>query len=107
MTAGREMICDHCRKAVPISEIKYLPQGREGRVALCNACRSDRTIARQAANVKEQAGPQKMKFVCTRCSYKFEFSPTRLSRPRCPYCGGWDKVHSCDKLDADSIVRTS
>jgi len=102
--AKQEMTCDHCRKAVAVSEIKYLPKGKDGMVALCPSCRTKfkATAEKKPAELK----PAKKPYFCIRCKYHFKFDPRSAANLRCPFCGREDKVIEDKVPDADTLIRT-
>lgn len=96
------MICDRCHKSVPIPDIKYLPKGKDSRIALCSACRSKTDIMKEINESVKKAVPQKKVYFCSRCKFKFKFDPKGVSNLSCPYCGKADRVveHKMDSADA-------
>ncbi|MBI2665622.1 hypothetical protein HYX12_03310 [Candidatus Woesearchaeota archaeon] len=110
----RQMICDNCRKAVPWSDIKYLPKGRDSRTALCTNCRSKHAPEagqKKVVNkVETKRAPvatasREQQFFCARCRYKFKFEPDGVTRLRCPYCGNADKVVTMTIGTADKMLK--
>lgn len=128
---NRTMICDKCRKIVPISEIKYvlkendLAKEESLRWALCAACRetksSNQVIIKtklvKPGEIKEPTQekktfaqleePVKRVFLCARCNYKFKFNPTGIGNLRCPFCGKNDRVTEYKSLSTEELIRTS
>jgi len=89
--------CERCKRSVPASSIRYMPKGRDSKIALCEDCRlkaKDEPVKEKAA-VKEQAkqepAPQ-TSYICVRCKYKFRYEPNPRKALRCPYCGKDDNV---------------
>ena len=105
MEDTRKMVCDRCRSVVPIAQIKFLPQGRDGRTALCAACREE-TMTIKGTNAKKQ-GMKKEDFFCARCKYKFQFNAAGSTNLKCPYCGKSDKVIDSRPQSAENIIQTS
>jgi DNA-directed RNA polymerase subunit RPC12/RpoP len=99
----REMTCEMCRKAMPISDIKYMPKG-DSKVALCSKCRAK---VKSKTEKKESASdlPGKKAYFCVRCRYKFKYRPGTHTLLRCPYCGKSDKIIEDIAPDADKLLR--
>ena len=90
MEDNRKIVCNRCRRFVSISDIKYMPNGKDSMIAICSACR-----AKTSAETKSQqntAKPQKKRYFCERCRYKFRFDPASVTNLRCPMCGKKDKI---------------
>jgi len=128
---NRTMICDKCRKIVPIPEIKYvlkendLAEEESLRWALCATCRdsksSNQVIIKtklvKPGEIKEPVQekktfvhleePTKKMFLCTRCNYKFKFNPSGNSVLRCPFCGKNDRVTEYKNLSTDELINIS
>jgi len=107
----RRIICDHCRKLVSISKIKFIPQGKNSSVALCSNCRDkgpvieDKTTKKPLKPVKNvEKRPQ---FVCDRCRFKFNVNPDSNKGIACPYCGKSDLLRRYDVNAADILVKSS
>lgn len=96
------MICERCRKSVPISDMKYVPKEDGGRVGLCNACRARSSAAKSIAAAKKE---EKIPYFCTRCRYKFKHDPRGLTNLQCPYCGKADKIMEHKPTSADQLLR--
>lgn len=99
----REMICDRCRRAVPIPEIRFESRGADSKTALCNICRKETKL--QEEKIKLKAEADKRTFFCGRCRYKFKFDPTGVSNLKCPYCGKADKVELNNPRAAGKIIK--
>ena len=106
MEDTRKVVCERCRKFVPISDIKYLPKGDDSKIALCSACR-----AKEAEDAKkekvEKEKPQKKSYICSRCNYKFKHDPKGVTNLKCPYCGKADKVSEFKVKSADVLISES
>lgn len=97
----REMFCDRCHKTAPISEMRYELKGKDGRIALCSGCRSEKAVEK-----KEKTWvPEKKAYLCSRCRYKFKFDEKGVSSIKCPYCGKTDRVRAYNPEMAESIVK--
>ncbi|MBW3012370.1 hypothetical protein KY311_04245 [Candidatus Woesearchaeota archaeon] len=103
---NRQMICERCRKSVPLAEIKYIAMPNNTKRAVCMKCRSERQDALKKATVGKTAA-EKQSYVCRRCSYKFKFNPKGVSRLKCPYCGQADQVAKQKEVTADEILKNS
>lgn len=100
----RRMICDRCRKAVPIKDIRYLPKGKDARIALCSECRSKGFVSDEK---EKKVTDKKLKYFCSRCRYKFKFDPTGVSNIKCPYCGKDDKIIEDKVPPADELLKSN
>ena len=52
---GRKMICDRCRNAVPIADIRFMPKGKDSKTSLCSACRAESGVEEKATVVQKQS----------------------------------------------------
>lgn len=98
------MICDRCRKAAPISNMRLLPKGKDNHTALCLSCRSHNDIFETKS---ARAPTQAEKYRCLRCNYIFKFKDSQNTRFRCPYCGKDDCLAEDKKITADKIIKLS
>jgi len=97
----RRMICDRCRRSVPISDINYLPKGKDSTIALCLACRvKDRKEGK--IKVPEE---KKKDFYCSKCKYKFKYNVSSQTNLKCPYCGKEAKVGEYKPQSANQIIE--
>jgi DNA-directed RNA polymerase subunit RPC12/RpoP len=101
----RQILCERCRKFVPITEIKYVPKAG-GRMALCTKCLSNFKVEdekkRAAASASVQNRPT---YFCSRCRFKFKYNPSGTSDLKCPYCGKGDKIIDHKNTDPESLIR--
>jgi hypothetical protein len=107
----RTMMCDVCRRHVNMSEVSYLPRGRENRSAVCASCRiklqaTDPSIKPKpaAAPVRKQSSSSKQSYFCALCRYKFK-ADAGPGTPKCPYCGKTTKVTEVKETSADELLR--
>jgi len=100
---SRQMICDWCRKAVPISDVRYVPKGNDSRTALCTICRAKHENT--GLQPVKKSDPNKKNYFCGRCRYKFRFD-SAVSRIKCPYCGEADKLTELKPAPAETLVKT-
>ena len=122
MDESRKTICDQCRKSVPISDIRYMPKGKDSVAALCSDCRSGRgTVTKTTPSVKlESSIPQKpvlptktmprpegnkKVYFCTLCRYKFKLDPTGKSRIVCPFCGRTNGVEEFSIQSTEDLIN--
>ena len=103
MDNDRPMICDRCRRAVPMSEMKYLPKGKDQRIALCSDCRAKFLAKEKEGDVKKDAN--KSMYFCMRCNFKFKYDSKGETNLKCPYCGKSDKVAPYRPPSADALLR--
>lgn len=99
------MLCDRCRRPVPLDNIRYVPRG-SGRVALCPECLGNGEPMPTPVKTpmpKSTLSSTKKPYVCARCNFKFHASP---SASRCPYCGKTDKVME-DALHVNTLLKES
>lgn len=105
MEDNREMICDRCRKSVPIPKMKYLSKSKDSIIALCPECRERYGSEKKSAEkipprekvkaeklVSKKEITNKQKYKCDRCKYKFEYHHDGVTILKCPYCGKSDMV---------------
>ncbi|MFH0978379.1 MAG: hypothetical protein V1837_03695 [Candidatus Woesearchaeota archaeon] len=104
MPTGQLVTCDHCRKGIPLSEIKYVLKGKDQTVPLCAACRSKYKTPVEKKSVEPKS--DKVPYFCIRCKYKFRYNPKSGTALRCPFCGREDKVIEDKVPDADTLIRT-
>jgi DNA-directed RNA polymerase subunit RPC12/RpoP len=92
----RLMVCDFCRKSVPISDIKYFPKGVGGMTALCGECRTKKNIkdaaTSQSGSKEGQGVDNRAVYFCERCRYKFKFGHDGHTNLKCPYCSKEDQL---------------
>jgi DNA-directed RNA polymerase subunit RPC12/RpoP len=94
------MTCDSCRKAVPISDLKYMLKG-DSKMVLCSACRSKQKMKDEKKGTMQDKKP----YFCVRCKYKFKYKPSSQTVLRCPYCGKGDKIIEDIAPDADKLLK--
>ena len=103
----RRMICDKCRKAVPMLDIKYLPKGEDKKTQLCSSCRQkiaedmDKSTSKLKNSVKSA---KRVTYTCLRCKYKFSFDPENTTAFKCPYCGKSDKSFENKPESAEKMI---
>lgn len=112
MEQVRKTICDCCRKSVPVSDIRYMPKGKDSRIILCPECRAKRvgTVEKEVPIPKKKAPPKivakSQSYLCLHCKYKFKSHHT-YDIPECPYCGNSNRVIKTKELSADTLIKTS
>lgn len=102
MINQRQTVCERCKKLVPVSEVKYLPKGKDSTMLICSSCRASINEKEEPTKKREE----KVRYMCTRCSYKFNYNPSSISNLRCPTCGKGDRVKRCDELSTESLLRS-
>lgn len=115
MKNNKEIMCDDCKRNVPIEEIRYSMAGEKS-LRLCSNCR-DRTTPRKDRLNKEIKEPLKKEakkaskindfeaYFCTRCNYKFRYDLNKDSRLRCPYCSSPAYVTSFKSISSTRILK--
>ncbi|HJX05652.1 MAG TPA: hypothetical protein VJ461_03005 [Candidatus Nanoarchaeia archaeon] len=102
----RLIICDRCRKSVPISSIRYVPVSKDTMIRVCSNCRAkggEKDKSSVSASGKE-VKPKKT-YYCSRCNYKFNYDPNSNTTLRCPFCAKADKIAEQTGMSADKILR--
>lgn len=103
---SRQMVCDRCRKSVPISDIKYIPRGVEAKIGLCQSCRVAGVVKNKASSALNDEA-KKEEFYCVRCKYKFKYHLRSLSNFKCPYCGQSDQIAEGKVTTASHLINIS
>ena len=98
----RLVICDRCKKSVPVSDIRFVPKGKDSKTALCTACR-----VRSELSKKESPDIPKIHFMCARCNYRFNYNPLGRTNLKCPYCGKSDKIEEYRESSAAELLNSS
>ncbi len=112
MEDSRRMICDRCRGAVPISQIQYLPRGKDGMTALCETCRKEApntpagTLGASSKTAPAKKDDKEL-FFCARCKYKFKYDVFGVTNLSCPYCGKSDKVTAGRIKSAEALLNSN
>ena len=97
----RKMICDRCRASVPISNMNYVPKGKDEVIALCVECREQKDDAEKASKTIVL---NKKPYYCYRCKYKFMFDRNKENILSCPYCGKKDQVGEHKPPSASKLI---
>jgi protein-arginine kinase activator protein McsA len=109
MTDARKMICDRCHKAVPLSDIKYLPKSNDSKIALCSECRAktlpESPAAKPSKQAKKSAEDLRPVYFCGRCRYKFKHNHDGVTNLKCPYCGKSDKIAEYHSSSAETLLK--
>ena len=121
MKDNKEIMCDECKKSVPIEQIRYGVRGNQN-LRLCSECR-DRTTPRSSKklNIKiiheepkkeikversvSNFSQNKDDYLCTRCRYKFPYDKMGEGKLRCPYCSSVDYITSSKSLSSGNILK--
>ena len=105
----RKAICDHCRRLMPISKIRFIPKDKNSNVALCVDCRDkkpnveDKTTKKPVKKVLDK----RPEFICDRCKFRFKLNPKSDKGTYCPYCGKDDLVRRYDVNAAQILINSS
>jgi protein-arginine kinase activator protein McsA len=103
----RQILCERCRKFVPLSHIKYVAKGNESKMALCNKCLKAFSVSPSQIRKDSLASKPESRFVCERCSYTFTMKDSSSANLRCPYCGRDDKIVDANTKSAGHLLRMS
>lgn len=117
MEDNRKITCEGCRKTVLVSDVRYVLKGKEGRMALCSACRERTDVSNMAKKESEKTTFKKPTptitkvssdgrqiFICERCKYKFKFDMKSPSSLKCPFCGKSDKLVKENATSASNLL---
>lgn len=99
------IICERCRRAVPVTSVKYVQKGIDSKIILCTDCRAKNP--RFAESIKDATKKEysKQNYLCTRCKYKFKYSVNSQSVLKCPYCGKDDRLSEMQPMSAEDILN--
>lgn len=103
----RLIICDRCKKQVPISSIRYVPVGKDTMIRVCSNCRmkgGDKEKTSPALSASKPTKP-KVTYYCSRCNYKFKYDPESKATLRCPYCAKSDKLEEDKGVSAEKLLK--
>ncbi|MBN2459735.1 hypothetical protein JXB28_05615 [Candidatus Woesearchaeota archaeon] len=102
----RLIICDRCKKTVPISSIRYVPVGKDTMIRVCSNCRQKGGDADKAAPaVSSKPAKPRVSYYCSRCKFKFKYDPESNATLRCPYCAKADKIKKDEGVSAEKILK--
>jgi len=113
MKDNKQIMCDECKRLMPISDIKYSVKG-SSTIRMCSDCRERIPKNKRVdaiKNIEEPVKKQKIinnnkaRYVCTKCRYYFNHDPSRGNNPRCPYCSSSDYVTSTNNLSSSKILK--
>lgn len=102
----KTILCELCKKPVPVGDIKYVPKSKDSLMAVCSQCRQKRIAQRQPgpiAKIRRQA-VEKKKYYCSLCKYVFRADP-ELQPVKCPYCGKPNHVAEQKTASAEELLR--
>lgn len=107
MQDNKQMMCDSCRKLVPIADVRYAsnPKNNLGVKALCSSCRAKADVGAKAATIAPSSS--KPKYFCSRCRYNFRSNGDDKNRISCPYCGRDDRISQAGGISADKMIKIS
>jgi hypothetical protein len=101
----RLIICDRCKKQVPISSIRYVPVGKDTMIRVCSGCRAKGGDNEKAAGAAAKPARPRKTYYCARCNYKFKYDPESNITLRCPYCAKTDQLSESNEVSADKLLR--
>ena len=99
----RKLLCDRCRKFVPVKDIRYTSYENNKKIALCTECRARNIVPKKISTIK----PEKEEYLCTRCKYKFKHNKNSLTNLLCPFCGKADRIIPDKAHTADELVKAA
>lgn len=118
MKDNTNIMCDQCKKQVPMSDAKYSPKGPDSVMVVCSDCRSrvgknnkPKTVLKEIKNVEKEKPKtiqnlnNKRAYNCARCNYKFKFDLMSEGNLRCPYCGKSDYIVKAQNFFADKLLK--
>ena len=122
MKDNTNIMCDQCKKQVPMSDAKYSPKGPDSVMIVCSDCRSrvgknnkPKTILKEIKSVEKEklktiintgkVNLGKRAFTCTRCNYKFKYDIMSEGNLRCPYCGKSDYLSKYQAFSPDKLLK--
>ncbi len=106
METAKQMVCDGCRKIMPVSDMKYVERRKDSVMALCSSCRGIITKDKKKDIVapKVQEEPKEV-YLCRQCRYKFRYDPKSQGKLRCPYCNSSYDVVKYKLMSADNLLK--
>src|SRR3989344_2914220 len=118
MKNNGNIMCDQCKKSVPMSDAKYSPKGPDSVMVVCSDCRSrvskknkPKEVMNEIKTIIEKpravVNSSKKSFSCTRCNYKFKYDYGSDANLRCPYCGKMDYLVKSYDFSAEKLVKES
>ena len=99
----RHVMCNRCKRSVPISEMRYLIEEKGPITSVCLSCKDK--VSSGVVIPKKQS--TKKPYICSRCKYQFRANKDPKGVIRCPYCGRPDKVAENKAASAESIIKSS
>jgi len=92
-------LCSKCHNDVPISMIRYLPEGKGMICTPCQNANAPKGLSienrKEASQIVSESGTAKIKerpkkigvrMMCNDCDYNWVYNPKSLGVLRCPYC---------------------
>lgn len=117
MKDNTNIMCDQCKKQVPMSDAKYSQKGVDSVMVVCSDCRSripkknkPKEILKEVKIIikekpKAVSSSSKKSFSCTRCNYKFKYDLNSDANLRCPYCGKSDYLSKYYAFTPDKLLK--
>jgi len=107
MKDDRQTICDRCRQSVDISDVKYVTKNDKLNL-LCSRCRAvfDKTPEKSLTIITRKEPPRDNIFFCTKCRYKFKFTPKSYVKTKCPSCGRTEYAIKYNTISTETLLKT-
>ncbi|MBW3003548.1 anaerobic ribonucleoside-triphosphate reductase [Candidatus Woesearchaeota archaeon] len=101
---NQKATCELCRKPTNLSNVTYIPKGKDSKMLICSLCLEKRTNIESRLPYSSANRIKKQEFFCKRCKYNFRHDV--LSHVRCPYCGRDDQVIEKKQRTAAEILNS-
>ena len=118
MKDNRNIMCDQCKKSVPMPDAKYSQKNQDSVMILCSDCKSrdkpkknkSSQIIKEVERIEEEkqkivVNPNKKSYNCTRCNYRFKYDLMGENNLRCPYCGKADYLAKSYAFSAEKLIK--
>ena len=99
MELTKSRMCNNCKSAMALSNLKLLPSGQKDYALLCNGC-ADTARDRGRPSVQQESAQlraEKTLLMCGHCKYKFRADLEEAGRSynlRCQYCDRKDQLYT-------------
>lgn len=100
MEYSKQVICERCKKSVPINEIKYIQNIKNKPLLLCSICRGEKE-EKISKSITIKRG-YKRSYNCLNCGYDFKSNELNMN---CPYCGKRDKIKENKIISTETIFK--
>lgn len=98
--------CELCRKPTNLSDVRYIPKGKDSKMLICSLCLEKRTNIESRLPYSTANRSKKQEFFCKRCKYNFRHDTKSLGYLKCPYCGRDDQVIEKKQRTAAEILNS-